>query len=179
MGRSSWVSDEAMGHVLAALTPQNRLVMEVCISTGLRVGDVLALKTAALRPRQTIREQKTGKTRRVRWRKDLYERMLAGAGRLWVFEGRTDWKRHRTRQAVWKDLRRISRVFLPGGGIPRGAQVSPHSARKMYAVGLLHQTGDLRRVQKELNHDSEAVTLLYAMADQIARKGGGKCGQIG
>ena len=174
MGRSSWINPEAMSHVLAALTPQNRLVMEVCMTTGLRVGDVLALKTAALRPRQTIREQKTGKTRRVRWKTELYERMLAGAGRLWVFEGRTDWRKHRTRQAVWKDLRRISRVFLPGGSIPRGAQVSPHSARTMYAVARLRQTGDLRQVQRELNHDSEAVTLLYAMADQLGKKGGGK-----
>ena len=179
MGRSSWVEPEAMSHVLAALTPQNRLVMEVCITTGLRVGDVLALKTAALRPRQTIREQKTGKTRRVRWKAEIYERMLAGAGRLWVFEGRTDWRKHRTRQAVWKDLDRIARVFLPGGSIPRGAQISPHSGRKMYAVARLRQTGSLDQVRKDLNHDNEAVTLLYAMADHLGKKGGGKCGHIG
>ena len=33
-------------HVLAALTPVNRVIMRVCMHTGLRIGDVLALRTA-------------------------------------------------------------------------------------------------------------------------------------
>ena len=39
-----------MEHVLAALTPANRLVCRVCVATGLRVGDVVALRTAQLLP---------------------------------------------------------------------------------------------------------------------------------
>ena len=34
-----------MEQVLGVLTPPNRLVMRVMLRTGLRVGDVLALKT--------------------------------------------------------------------------------------------------------------------------------------
>ena len=69
MGRADWLDRPAMGHVLAALMPANRLVMECCMATGLRVGDVLALKTADVQhgPRMTVREQKTGKSRRVYW----------------------------------------------------------------------------------------------------------------
>lgn len=54
-----------MGHVLAAMMPENRLVMETCIATGLRASDVLNLRTERLRQRMTVRELKTGKTRRV------------------------------------------------------------------------------------------------------------------
>lgn len=97
MGRADWLDRPAMGHVLAALMPANRLVMECCMATGLRVGDVLALKTADVQhgPRMTVREQKTGKSRRVYWPAELRLRMLQQAGRVWVFEGRNDWRKHR------------------------------------------------------------------------------------
>ena len=42
----------------------------------------------------------------------------------------------------------------------------PHSARKVYAVQLLEEYGDIQRVRRALNHSSEAVTLIYAMADK-------------
>ncbi len=58
-------------HVLAALMPANRLVCEVCLSTGLRVGDVLALKPEQLGPQFWITEQKTRKRRRVNLTQDL------------------------------------------------------------------------------------------------------------
>ena len=41
---------EQMEHVFAALTPANRLVCRVCVATGLRVGDVVQLRTADLKP---------------------------------------------------------------------------------------------------------------------------------
>lgn len=171
--RSGWVEDEAMRHVLAALMPENRLIMEVCLATGLRLGDVLNLRTEKLKARQTVRELKTGKNRRLRWPTELYQRMVGNAGKVWVFEGRCDPMKHRTRQAVWKDLRRAAAVFRVAGTIPKGVNLSPHSARKGYAVRRLAETGSLERVQRELNHSSPEITLLYAMADKV-RKGGGK-----
>ena len=45
MSRSSYVEPTALGLVLAALQPTNRLVFEVMLATGLRVGDVLKLTT--------------------------------------------------------------------------------------------------------------------------------------
>ena len=66
MSRSSYVEPTALGLVLAALQPTNRLVFEVMLATGLRVGDVLKLTTEQVkRQRFTVRESKTGKTRRV------------------------------------------------------------------------------------------------------------------
>jgi site-specific recombinase XerC len=43
--------------------------------------------------------------------------------------------------------------------------VGPHSARKVYAVELLKEYGDIERVKRALNHSSAAVTMIYAMAD--------------
>ena len=65
-----------MGHVLAAMMPENRLVMETCIATGLRASDVLNLRTERLRQRMTVRELKTGKTRRVYFPRELYLRLV-------------------------------------------------------------------------------------------------------
>ena len=39
-----------MEHIFAALMPENRLVCRVCVATGLRVSDVLALTPGQLSP---------------------------------------------------------------------------------------------------------------------------------
>lgn len=61
MSRSSYVEPTALGLVLAALQPTNRLVFEVMLATGLRVGDVLKLTTEQVkRQRFTVRENSAG-----------------------------------------------------------------------------------------------------------------------
>ena len=150
--------------ILAALTPENRLVLRVCLHTGLRVGDVLALRTEQLAPHFWITEQKTGKRRQVGLPEPLLSDLKKQAGKVWVFEGRNP-RKHRTRQAVWKDVKRAARAFR----FPQN--VGPHSIRKVYAVELLHKYGDIERVRKALNHGSETVTMIYALADmQLAAK---------
>ena len=110
--RSDWLQGDSMGHVLAAMMPENRLVMETCIATGLRASDVLNLRTERLRQRMTVRELKTGKTRRVYFPRELYLRLVGNAGKIWVFEGRTDYTKHRTRQAVYRDVRRQADRYI-------------------------------------------------------------------
>ena len=172
MARSSYVEPTSLGLVLAALQPANRLVFEVMLATGLRVSDVLNIKTAQVkRQRFTVKEQKTGKSRRVLIPRELQLRILRQAGRLYAFEGRYDWRKHRTRQAVWLDCSRCARFFQHGGAVPKGT-VSPHSARKVYAVDEYHRTGDLDAVRQKLNHDPAhvATTLLYALSDKLDSK---------
>ena len=172
MARSSYVEPTTLGLVLAALQPANRLVFEVMLATGLRVSDVLNIKTAQVkRQRFTVKEQKTGKSRRVLIPRELQLRILRQAGRLYAFEGRYDWRKHRTRQAVWLDCSRCARFFQHGGTVPKGT-VSPHSARKVYAVDEYHRTGDLDAVRQKLNHDPAhvATTLLYALSDKLDSK---------
>ena len=144
--------------ILAALMPANALALRVALHTGLRIGDVLRLKPEQLKTRFWITEQKTGKKRQIGLPEKLLVELRETAGEYWVFPGR-DPEKHRTRQAVWKDMKRAAKAFrLP-------VNVGTHSARKYYAVELMRKYGDIDRVRRALNHDSETVTLLYAMAD--------------
>lgn len=150
-----------MEHVLAALTPANRLVCRVCVATGLRVGDVVALRTDQLARQFWITEQKTGKRRRVNLTAKLLTQLKAQAGKVWVFEGR-DPDKHRTRQAVWHDVKRAAKAFR----LPQNIGV--HSLRKLYAVDQLHKgKGNLGKVQRALNHADISTTMIYAMSYQL------------
>jgi integrase len=163
--RTEWIPKGEMQHLLAALSPENRLACEISLATGLRVNDILALKPDQVRKQRfTIREEKTGKTKLIRLPSELVKRCLACSGQHFVFEHRLNGRKHRTRQAVFKDLKRVSELF----GVKKN--IAPHSLRKIYAVEEFHRTSDLKRVQKLLNHSGEAVTLLYAMADQLKKR---------
>lgn len=162
--RTEYLLDREVDLVLSALTPQNRLIMRTCLTTGLRLGDVLALETERLKPHFWVTEQKTGKKRQVGLPEPLLTDLRENAGKVWVFPGRNPGK-HKTRQAVWKDVKRAARAFR------LDANIGPHSARKVYAVELMRKYGDIERVKRALNHSSETVTLIYAMADlQLAAK---------
>ena len=162
--RARWIPCSEMEHILAALHPMNKLACEVSLATGLRIGDVLLLETPKLKRRFTIYEQKTGKRRSVYMPKALLEQCRRMGGRYYVFQGRNNAKTTRTRQAVYKDLKRSVRLFRAE------KDISVHSLRKMYAVNLYKRTKSLAKVQHLLNHSSEAVTLLYALADVVTKR---------
>lgn len=152
-------------HILASLMPENRLACEISLATGLRIGDVLSLTRSQIeKQRFTIKEQKTGKTRSVYLPLDLWERCLKNCGRFYLFEHRLDSRKTRTRQAVFKDLKRSAKLFRCSENI------TPHSLRKIYAVDKYHALCDIKKVQKLLNHSDEAVTYLYAMADVLGNR---------
>lgn len=157
--RTEYLFEKEVDNVLSALTDTNRLVMRVCLQTGLRVGDVLQLTPDKLKPHFWVTEQKTGKPRQVGLPEPLLSDLKKHSGKYWVFEGR-DPRKHHTRQAVWKDVKRAAEAFR------LRQNVAPHSARKVYAVDLLKKYGNMERVRRALNHSSETVTLIYAMADQ-------------
>lgn len=161
---TEYLLNEQMEHVLAALTPQNALIMRTLLHTGMRLSDVLALKTAQLRPSGWYTEGKTGKRRRFGLPAELLESIKAQAGPEWAFPGLSPRGGHKTRQAVWKDVKRASRAFR----LPQN--VGPHSARKIYAVDLMAKYGDIERVRRALNHESSTVTAIYAMADMLTER---------
>lgn len=164
--RADYCEQTALETILVALMPPNRLAILVSLTTGLRIGDVLSMKTECLRKeRFTVKEEKTGKTRRIRLSNDLRDALFRQAGRFYVFEHRSDPKRHRTRQAVNKDLKRACELFRVSG-----VNITPHSARKIYAVNAYKRTCSVEQVRQLLNHSSEAVTQLYAMADELTRR---------
>lgn len=157
--RTDYMLDREVEQVLGLLTDDNRLVMRVCLHTGLRVGDALSLRLEQLKPNFWMTEHKTGKRRQVGLPEPLLADLRRNAGSVWVFPGR-DPEQHRTRQAVWKDVKRAATAAR------LTCNVGTHSARKVYAVRLLERYGDIERVRRALNHSSVEVTLIYAMADK-------------
>lgn len=154
-----------MSHILAALTYENRLAITVSLITGLRIGDVLNLRSRdLLRDRFTITEEKTLKRRTIRLPDKLRDELQSIAGKIYVFENRLTARKHRTRQAVYKDIKRAAKAFRIKSNI------SCHTARKVYAVTEYKKDFSVARVKKLLNHSSEAVTMIYAIADELTER---------
>ncbi len=155
--------DSQIELIFAAMCPDNRRVLQVMLRTGLRVGDVLELKKEQLGRQFFVKEQKTGKKKKCGLPDWLTAEIIRAAGNSeWAFPSPYDPKKHRTRQAVWKDLKRVARAFrMPNN-------IGTHSMRKAYAVDLMQKYGDIERVRRDLNHASQTVTYLYAMADILA-----------
>ena len=158
--RTRSLHESEVVRLLAAMQWQNALAVRVSLETGLRIGDVLKLMRTDLNGCViTYTASKTGKQGRVTVSETLARDLRANANLTWLFPGR--WQKHPlTRQAVWKDMKRAASV------LQRSEGVSPHSARKSFAVRLMDETGSLDEVQKALQHESAAVTELYAFADE-------------
>ena len=161
--KTDYLLHKEVDRVLSALMPENRLAMRVVLHTGLRISDVLELRPEQLKGQFWINEKKTGKRRRVNLPEPLLSDLKRNAGKYWVFEGRNDPRKHRTRQAVWHDVKRAAAAFR----LPQN--IGTHSARKVYAVELYEKYGDFDRVVRALNHSPRhsATTMIYAMADRL------------
>ena len=157
---TEYLLDREVDRILAALMPQNRLIFEVILHNGARISDVLALRTAQLKPSFWYVEQKTGKRRRMGLPEPLLREIRAQAGEVWAFPGRNP-RKPKTRQAVWADVKRAQRAFR----LPQN--VGTHSARKVYAVRLMRKYGDIERVRRNLNHSAASVTSIYVIADLL------------
>lgn len=162
--RADYLLNTQMELILAGMTRDNALVLRVMLRTGLRISDVLNLKVSQLSRCFWVTEQKTGKRRAVGLTDELIKELERNAGKSeWCFPSPYDKKKHKTRQAVWADMKRVSKALrLP-------VNASTHSARKVYAVELMHKYGDILEVQRALNHDNPTVTVLYAMADVLVQ----------
>nr|CRY97832.1 hypothetical protein [uncultured prokaryote] len=164
--QSDYIDKDTFRHILAALTEPNRLAVEVSLATGLRISDVLNIKTAQLKNGKfTALERKTGKRKTVKLNDELLSALLSISGPIYVWSNRIDCRRPRTRQAVYKDIKRAADAFRV-----KNLNISPHSARKIYAVTQYHKSGSLSKVQHLLNHSDEAVTMIYAIADQVSSR---------
>ncbi len=168
--RTDYISNDTLAPLLWALTRADKLICELCLQTGWRIDDVLALRSEQVRHALTLKrtaltitEKKTGKRSRKLIPRELLHDCNDQAGELFVFQGRDDYRKHRTRQAVFLDIKRAAKKFNIE------LNISPHSMRKNYAVYMYKRYG-LARVQTELNHDNITVTMLYALADELSEK---------
>ena len=156
--------------ILSSMKKDNAFALRLSLATGLRISDVLALK-----PQQAVNRggtwyiettaQKTGKLVCAPVSEALARGLTRRRGFAWVFPSPKNSRKHRTRQAVWADVKAACKRL----GIAEN--VTPHSARKIFAVGEFKKRG-LQTVQDELQHDRVTTTLLYAFADVLTKNAG-------
>jgi integrase/recombinase XerC len=170
---------EQASHLVAisgddALAVRDRALLELLYSSGLRVGEVVALDLAHLDLKAgMVRVNGKGAKTRVlpvgRQARQALSRWLAVRGELVrrdemaLFTGR-DGGRLGAR-AVQLRVRRWARH--QGLGVP----VHPHMLRHSFASHLLESSGDLRAVQELLGHADISTTQIYTHLDfqHIAR----------
>lgn len=158
---------EDFSFVLRLLTPTNRLVIRLAAETGLRISDCLSMTSNQLQTAIKnngyvyLLESKTGKKRRVYLSKSLRGDLVLNVSVLspFLFPNRFDNLKHRTRQAIWKDIHRAAIALRFDG------QISPHSIRKMAAQEkLCAVNGNTETVRRWLNHSDSSVTAIYILA---------------
>ena len=163
--RADYVNPAVLRFLMGYMQPDNALALEVSLQTGLRIDDVLSAPTSALHGNTlTVFEKKTGKEAVKSVSGAVAKRLRRNASFAFLFPSRKRGKRktpHKTRQAVFIDLRKA----VERSGVE--AHVSPHSARKSYAVDVFHD-GGLPAVKEALNHDRELTSMLYAYSDQLS-----------
>lgn len=166
--RADWADDVQITMVLAAMRPENSLAIAVSDATGLRINDVLSLRTdTVLRTnRPYVTDRKTGKSHQIRIPEDLRRRMLAQAGKVFIWPGRLNPdEHHRTPNAVYKDMARAVAVFRRSGLIESERHITPHTARKRAGVRAFRRGGWAAAAKMLQHQQSAAYTAIYALAD--------------
>lgn len=158
--KSEYIDGELWRGIVSGMTPANALAIAVSLETGLRIGDVLRLHESDLcEDGISYTAEKTGKSGAAKCSAKIIRALHENAINGVCFPSRTGAKgKYRTRQAVWKNVRRAA----CNAGIK--PHVSPHSARKTFAVELRRRSG-IGAVQEALQHRYAATTNLYAFAD--------------
>ena len=151
-----------------ALGLRDRTMLELMYASGLRVSEIVALKTVALGLNEgviRVVNGKGGKERLVpfggeagqwlgRYLQDARTPLLDGKTSDVVFIGRHTGT-GLTRQAFWALIKRYAVI----ANIP--VALSPHTLRHAFATHLLNHGADLRVVQLLLGHADISTTQIY------------------
>ncbi len=162
--RSQYLGLEEISRLFYYMQKPNVLACKISMQTGLRIGDCLAIEKSKLKERITVIEEKTGYTKRVYIGKKLLRQLLQFSKNnksKFLFPHRFDKTKHRTRQAVFLDIKKAGALL----GLKE--HISPHTFRKFFAVRFYRRVGSLEKTQKRLGHKKLETTLLYALSDKI------------
>lgn len=163
--KSDYMKPENYNKLFVFMTYENTLVLRVSLETGLRIGDVLKMRPEDIKGRTiTYTASKTGKRGRAVISLDLAKRLKQVAGEEYIFPHRNKPHDHRQRQTVWKDVKKAA-AALRAVNIVNGENITPHSARKTFAVEDAERYG-LKHTQRALQHRDKSTTKLYAFSDR-------------
>lgn len=170
--RSRYLTPDELSAVFSRLEPSRRLLFEITLNTGLRIGDACKVRKSDLTEADGGRlllkyeAEKTGKRGIAVLTGELADKVRrAPKGRRgFLFPSDRARSGHVTRQAAWLWFKRAAKdagVDIDG--------VSPHALRKNFAVEVRHRDG-LEAARELLQHDRAATTSIYAFSDVFAGK---------
>lgn len=129
------------------------------INSGLRVGDLLNIKTSEIQGKHVVslREGKTGKRRTIHLG-NIYNELNAYIGTLdgaeWLFPSRKG-QNPITRVQAYRQLNKAAQMAdMPDG-------IGTHTLRKTFGYWHYKQFRDIAELQNILNHTHPQITLRY------------------
>lgn len=143
------------------MSRKHRAVLTTCYAAGLRISEAVALTPHAIDSKRMVLRVEQGKGQKDRYVM-LSPKLLEILRAWWRVEKPKDWlfpgdfpALHITRGAVNRECQKAHRICK----IPK--PITPHSLRHAFAVHLLEQGTDVRKIQLLLGHRSLATTAKY------------------
>ncbi|TET49987.1 MAG: hypothetical protein E3J64_08770, partial [Anaerolineales bacterium] len=156
---------------------RDKAIIEVLLSTGMRVGELVRLERRHLLhelPGATIEYGKGGKQREVRFsnrawgftQEYLAQRADSAAGQslatLPVFARHDPGAGRKVKSLTTRGVQTILERLATRARILERFHLTPHSLRHWFATEFLSQTGDLALTQHALGHARPTTTRIYA-----------------
>jgi integrase/recombinase XerD len=155
------LSPEEVRHFLECVEDrEHHAILTTCYAAGLRISEAVALRPQAIDSQRMVIRVEQGKGQKDRYTM-LSPKLLEILRAWWRVERPKDWLfpgnlgQHIGKAAVEAECRKarlISKIAKP---------IKPHSMRHAFAVHLLEQGTDIRRIQLLLGHRSLATTARY------------------
>ncbi len=167
------------GNLFRQESPRDYLLFVFGINSGLRIGDILSLKLADIKDSQgnlkddlDIKEQKTGKTRKVFFNKQIKEAINHYLKKTDIF----DLDQYLFTSEKSKKNRPITRIrayqlinkWCKDTGL--NCKVGGHTLRKSFGYHLRKQGISIEQISSLLNHQNIKVTFRYIGINQDENK---------
>lgn len=149
MSRTRPITSAELRALLKVLPDAAALAVRISADTGLRISDVLAIRSGDLAPTMQVTERKTGKARRVRIRP-----ATIAAARAYASHGHDQLIPY-NRSTIYRQIRAAAAEL-------GYTHISMHSIRKYYARQYCRAHG-LAATQREMQHNYLSTTLLYVL----------------
>lgn len=167
------------GNLYRQKNPRDYLLFVFGINSGLRIGDILSLKLADVKDYKgntkdylTIKEQKTGKTRKVFFNKQIKEALAYYLKKTGIFN-LDQYLFTNEKSKENKPITRIRAYQLINKwckDVGLDCKVGGHTLRKTFGYHMRMQGVSIERISNLLNHRNIKVTFRYIGIDDDENK---------
>jgi integrase len=163
---------ESLTRSILSKHPKYIILLNLGIQTGLRISDILKIKSKNITGVNFgVTESKTKKRRQLTITDELFNAIQTHKNRsnlrpddFLIYSSEKKHDRPLSRVQAYRVISKIGKEIAPG--VPIGT----HSMRKTFAIGLFRMLGSVEEVQKVLGHKYPSTTLRYlGTPDELAK----------